>query len=154
MIRGAFAPADGSTTTINRVSPKPPAVADLEWIGDLEFRAASAKITMTLDGESTAGPSPVQALAFALAGCMSVDVIDILRKGRHDVRALKAHLVADRAPESPHRFVKVSLRFVVQGAVPEQAVERAIALSRDKYCSVWQSMRPDIDFTTTYEISA
>jgi putative redox protein len=135
------------------VAPKPPTVADLDWIGDLTFRATSGRITLTIDGESTAGPSPVQALAFALSGCMSADVIDILRKGRHEVRAFKAHLVADRAPESPHRFVRVGLRFSIEGAVPAQAVERAIGLSRDKYCSVWHSMRTDIDFTTSYEIS-
>jgi putative redox protein len=136
------------------VAPKPPTLADLEWIDNLKFRATSGRITLTIDGESTAGPSPVQALAFALSGCMSADVIDILRKGRYGVRAFKAHLAAERAPENPHRFVKVDLRFSIAGTVPASAVERAIALSRDKYCSVWHSMQPDIDFTTSYEISA
>ena len=53
---------------------KPPVVADLTWIGDLKFDARSGKATTTIDGDSTAGPSPVQALVFALAGCMAADI--------------------------------------------------------------------------------
>ena len=60
-----------------------------------------------------AGPSPVQALALALAGCMSVDVVHILERGRQPLRALRARLVAERAAEDPHRLVRVDLRFTV-----------------------------------------
>ena len=64
---------------------------------------------MTLDSAGVAGPSPVQALGFALAGCMAMDVVHMLKKGRHDLRGLKVSLVADRAPEDPHRFTAVTL---------------------------------------------
>jgi putative redox protein len=131
---------------------KPPTVADLTWIGDLKFAGVSGRTSITLDGDSTAGPSPVQALAFALAGCMATDVIHILTKGRYPVRALRAHLAAQRAPEDPHRFVKVDLRFDVDGAVPVDAVERAMALSREKYCSVWHSLNHDIDLQVTCDV--
>jgi putative redox protein len=134
--------------------PKPPTVADLQWQRDLVFHAESGGQTMTMDGDSKAGPSPVQALAFALAGCMATDLAFILAKGRHTPRALRAHIVADRAQEDPHRFVRVNLRFTVEGDVPADAVERTIALSREKYCSVWHSMRPDIDFTVSFELIA
>jgi putative redox protein len=134
------------------VTPKPPAVADLTWIGDLKFAGVSGATSITLDGDSTAGPSAVQALAFALASCMATDVIYILTKGRHPVRGLRAHLAAQRAPEDPHRFVKVDLRFEVDGAVPPEAVERAISLSRETYCSVWHSLNHDIDFQVTYDV--
>jgi putative redox protein len=130
----------------------PPTVADLTWIGDLKFGGVSGTTSITLDGDSTAGPSPVQALAFALAGCMAMDVISILTKGRHPVRALRAHLSAQRAPEDPRRFVKVELDFDVEGAVPPEPVERAITLSREKYCSVWHSLNHDIDFQVTCDI--
>ena len=100
-----------------------------------------------------AGPKRA-ALAFAIAGCMGTDVAFILAKGRFAFRALRAHLVADRAQEDPHRFVRVNLRFVVEGTLPADAVERAIALSREKYCSVWHSMRQDIDFTVSFELIA
>lgn len=81
---------------------------------------------------------------------MSIDVVDILLKGRHPLRALRARLSADRAPETPHRVVRVSLDFTIGGEVPADAIDRAIALSRDKYCSVWHSMRQDIPFTIAW----
>lgn len=131
---------------------KPPIVADLSWLGDLRFQAVSAKASITIDGDSTAGPSPVQALVFALAGCMAADVVFILTKGRHDVRALRARLNAERAQQNPHRLLKVNLHFDLEGAVPGDAVQRAISLSREKYCSVWHSLNPDIDLQVTSDI--
>jgi putative redox protein len=134
------------------VTSKPPIVADLTWIGELKFGGVSGATSITLDGDSAAGPSPVQALAFALASCMAMDVIYMLTKGRHPVRALRAHLSAQRAEEEPHRFVRVELDFDVEGAVPPEAAERAISLSREKYCSVWHSLNHDIDFQVTCDI--
>ena len=83
---------------------------------------------------------------------MSVDVAHILSKGRNSFRALRSRLTAERAQQDPHRFVRVTLAFTLEGGVPEDVVARAIALSHDKYCSVWHSMRQDIDFTTTFEV--
>ena len=131
---------------------KPPTVADLTWISDLQFLAVSDKTSITLDSAGIAGPSPVQALAFALAGCMSMDVAFILTKGRFTFHGLRAHLSAERSPDDPHRLVSVTIHFTVEGAVPPDAVARAIALSHDKHCSVWHSMRQDIVFTTTYDV--
>jgi len=131
---------------------KPPTVVDLTWIGDLRFTGVSGVTSVTIDGNSAAGPSPVQALAFALAGCMATDVVHILVKGRHAVRGLRAHMTAFRAQDEPHRFLKVDLRFEIEGAVPVEAVDRAIALSRDKYCSVWHSLNHDIDLQVTRDI--
>jgi putative redox protein len=131
---------------------KPPVVADLTWLGDLRFRAVSGHASLTIDGDSTAGPSPVQSLVFALAGCMAADVVFILTKGRYDVRALRARLSAQRAQENPHRILKVDLHFELEGAVPGDAVQRAISLSREKYCSVWHSLNPDIDLHVTSDI--
>ncbi len=126
--------------------------ASLRWRNDLSFEARSGGIALMLDGDGTAGPSPVQALAMAVAGCMAIDVVDIVRKGRHELTGLSAELVAERAPEPPRRFLSVTMHFVVTGAVPPAAVERALQLSRDKYCSVWHSMRQDIPLTTTFEV--
>src|SRR4029453_3480708 len=109
---------------------KPPVAATLSWQGDLRFEASRRGIQLLLDGDGVAGPSPVQTLAFSIAGCMAMDVIDIVRKGRHPVRAMEAHFDGDRAQTHPHRFVAVRLKFVLHGEVPTAAVERAIALSR------------------------
>lgn len=84
---------------------------------------------------------------------MAADVVDILRKGRHPLTALRVTFTGARAEHSPRRFTQIQLRFDVRGAVPAEAVERAIALSRDKYCSVWHSFRQDIAFSTTFNIT-
>jgi len=131
---------------------KPPSIVDLTWLGDLRFGGRSDKASITLDSSGLAGPSPVQALGFALAGCMTTDVAHILTKGRHPFRALRSHLVADRSPDDPHRFVRMTLHVTVEGQVPADAVERAVALSREKYCSVWHSMRQDIEFVATHDV--
>lgn len=131
---------------------KPPTVVDLTWIGGLTLAGTSDNAAITLDSAGLAGPSPVQSLGFALAGCMTMDVVHILTKGRHVLRGLRSHLVADRSPDEPHRFVGMTLQFTIEGDVPADAVERAIALSREKYCSVWHSMRQDIAFTVTHDI--
>ncbi|HQZ38790.1 MAG TPA: OsmC family protein [Vicinamibacterales bacterium] len=132
--------------------PGPPTTAELVWTRDLQFEARSGQTSLTIDSRGVAGPSPIDALAFALAGCMAVDVVDILTKGRHALGALSAELAAERAPEPPRRFLTVQLHFRVTGDVPEAAVERAIQLSRDRYCSVWHTLRQDIAFTTTFEV--
>jgi putative redox protein len=124
---------------------------DLTWIGDLKFSTTASKASLTLDSTGAAGPSPVGALGAALAGCMTTDVVDILLKGRHPLTALQSRLVAERAATNPHRFVSMTLHFTIEGQVPPEAIERAIALSRDKYCSVWHSMRQDIVFTVTFD---
>ena len=130
--------------------PKPPTILDLTWIGDLKFSGTSDKASLVLDSAGVAGPSPVQTLAFALAGCMAMDLAYIFTKGRYVYRALRAHLQAERAVEDPHRIVRATLHFTVEGDVPGETIERAIALSREKYCSVWHSMRQDIEFTVTW----
>jgi uncharacterized OsmC-like protein len=105
-------------------SPSPePLVLDLEWLGENRLRGRSGGVEIVMDSPPVAGPSPVQALAFGLAGCMAIDVI-----------------------------VKVDLRYTITGDVPADRVQRAIDLSRDKYCSVWHSMRPDIELTTSFEV--
>jgi putative redox protein len=132
--------------------PGPVTTASLVWTRDLQFEARSGRTSLIIDSNGAAGPSPIESLAFALAGCMAVDVVDILVKGRHALTALSAELVAERAAEPPRRFVTVTLHFVVTGDIPAAPIERALQLSRDKYCSVWQSLRQDIAFTTTFEV--
>lgn len=132
---------------------KPPITATLTWQGDRRFQAATPTKSIVLDGDSAAGPSPVEALAMALGGCMAIDVADIVVKGRHDLKALEVRLVGQRRAEAPRHFVSFTLHFGLTGNVPAPAVERAIQLSRDKYCSVWLSLRQDIDLLTSFEVT-
>ena len=131
---------------------KPPVTAELIWSNDLRFGATSGAIATVVDGDSTAGPSPVQMLVIGLAGCMSIDIVDILRKGRHPLSGFRATVEATRAPDPPRRVVSAALHFHIRGEVPTAAVERAIALSRDRYCSVWHSLRSDIELTTAFDL--
>lgn len=131
---------------------KPPLTAELLWTEGLRFGATSGSTAAVVDGDGRAGPSPMQLAAFGLAGCMAADVVDMLKKGHHSLTGVRIAFRGERAPEPPRRFVRITLHFHVSGAVPPDAVERAIALSREKYCSVWHSMRPDIAFTTAFDV--
>jgi putative redox protein len=128
--------------------------AELLWTQDLRFTATSRSQSFVIDSQGVAGPSPMQLLAVAFAGCMSMDVADIIRKGRHQVTGLAVSLTADLAQEPPKRFIAVRIHFRIAGAVPGAVVERAIDLSRQRYCSVWHSLRQDLPLTTTFDIVA
>ena len=130
-----------------------PTTVELIWEHDLVFGGRSGGVRLTLDSASADGPSPMQALAFALAGCMAMDVVHVIRKGRHELRGLRADLSATREAETPHRFNAITLHYTVTGTVAPDVVERAIQLSREKYCSVWHSMRQDIPFDVTFSVS-
>ena len=133
--------------------PKPPTVLELVWEHDLVFGGRSGDITMTLDSAAVSGPSPMQALGFALAGCMAMDLVHILKKGRHDLRGLRVDLKGERTQTEPRRFTRIELRYTITGNVPAEPIERAIQLSREKYCSVWHSMRQDIELDVSFSVS-
>lgn len=133
--------------------PKPPLTATLTWQGDLRFHAATPRASIILDSDSIAGPSPPEAVAIALAGCMAIDVADIVIKGRYTLQGMETKIIGHRRDDPPRHFVSFTLHFALIGDVPAHAVERAIQLSRDKYCSVWHSLRQDINLQTTFEVA-
>ncbi len=135
-------------------SEKPRPIVELVWEHDLVLSGHAGGVGMTLDSASEAGPSPMQTLAFALAGCMAMDVVHVVKKGRYNLRGLRADLSGTRAPTEPKRFTAISLHFAVTGDVPDDKVARAIELSREKYCSVWHSMREDIELDVTYTVTS
>jgi len=108
---------------------KPPVELELVWEGDLRFKGTAGTQSLALDGDGASAPSPVQALAFALAGCMAADLVHILRKGRYEVGSVRARFHGERAESEPRRFVRIDLRFVVGGDAPDDRIERALALS-------------------------
>jgi putative redox protein len=127
--------------------------ATLEWGAGLRFNAAVGPHTFVLDGERKAGCSPTEALMLSLAGCMAIDVVDILSKMGTAPRAVRAEISGTRADNPPRRFTQLALHFEIAGAGIAQAqAERAIALSREKYCSVWHSLRQDIELKVTYHL--
>lgn len=134
--------------------PKPPVSLGLKWEEGLRFTATHRDHTWTLDGHNEEGPSPVIALASALAGCMAIDIVHILMRGRHKVGALETTFDGQRADTEPRRFTRIDLRFTISTSAPLEAVERAVELSHEKYCSVWHSMRQDIEFHTAIDLQA
>jgi putative redox protein len=132
---------------------KPPLTATLTWQGALKFRAATPRTEIILDSDSTDGPSPPEALAMALAGCMAMDVADIVLKGRHALTTLQVNVVGERRDDPPRHFVHFTIHFILGGVVPGPAVQRALDLSREKYCSVWHSLRQDMRMDTTFEVN-
>lgn len=128
----------------------------LEWTGEqLQFRGGKVGGPEVLvDSDGAAGPSPVEALVLALAGCMAVDVLDITRKMRLPIAGLDVVVEADRAAEPPRRLTALKQKFRTTGvaAADEDKVRRAIDLSRDKYCSVLHSLREDIEMSFELEL--
>jgi putative redox protein len=132
--------------------PAPPFETELEWEGGLRFRGRAGETEVLMDSPPKAGFTPVQALGFALAGCMAMDVASILERGRLDLKGLKVRLEGRRSPDHPKRLLTAEMRFTVEGPIPPDRVERAIELSRERYCSVLHSLREDIELTTSFEI--
>lgn len=113
---------------------------------------------LTMDGAPDGGgrnlaPRPMETLLAGAGGCTAYDVMLILKRGRHDVRACQVKLDADRAGEDPKVFTRIRMHFIVSGrAVPAAAVERAIALSHDKYCSATIMLGKTAAIETSYEV--
>lgn len=124
----------------------------LRWDGDERFTGESGSLPITLDGSGDA-LSPMQALAAGLAGCMSIDVASILEKGRQPVESMEITLTGERADQPPRRFVSFQIHYRISGKVDPKKVERAIALSKETYCSVWHTLRQDIPFDTSFEVA-
>ncbi len=131
---------------------KPPTVVTAEWTGELAFEIRAGDHAIVTDGDAAQGLSPVQLLGAALAGCMATDVALILTRGRQPLKNLVVTLSARRADHDPHRVLGVQLHFAVGGDVNHAQLDRAVQLSREKYCSVWHSMREDITLDATTSI--
>jgi len=130
--------------------PKRESRVEVTWAGEHRFDTGRpGGPTSRLDGDGNTGQSPVDGLLSALAACSAADVVDILAKRRTPVERLRVEVRGERREELPRRFTKVELRYIVDGAGIEAAhVERAIALSHEKYCSVGATLAKDLEITT------
>jgi putative redox protein len=117
--------------------------AQLHWRAGVIFDATAGAHTFRVDGDSSAGASPMQHLLVALGGCMGIDIADILVKMRTPPARLDVALEGERPEEPPRRFTRVVMTLRIEGDVPLRNVERAIALSKDRYCSVWRTFAQD-----------
>ena len=106
------------------------------------------------DAAGGSGPKPIELVAVALAGCTAFDVVTILRQKNHQkVTGYEVHVEADQVERPPQVFASVRIRHVVTGfEIDKAAVERAIRLSEEKYCSVGAMIRQSAKFETQYEV--
>jgi len=124
------------------------------WAGDHRFDTGRpGGPTARIDSDTVTGQSPVDALLSALATCTAVDVVDILRKRRTPVSALRVEVVAWRVNTTPRRLSSVLLRYYITGTgIERDQALRAIELAVTKYCSVRDSLREDIDVKWELEL--
>lgn len=113
---------------------------------------------LTMDGAPDGGgrnlaPRPMETVLAGSGACSAYDVVLILKRGRHDVRGCRVAVDAERAPTDPKVFTRIRLHFTVRGrGLPPAAVERAIALSHEKYCSASAMLGKTAEITTSFEI--
>jgi putative redox protein len=105
------------------------------------------------NGGQNLAPRPMEMLLAGTGGCTAYDVVLILKRGRHDVRGCSVKLNADRAETDPKVFTRINMHFSVTGkGVPALAVERAIAMSHEKYCSASVMLGKTAEITTSFEV--
>jgi len=131
----------------------PVKTATTTWLGGLTFDAQARQHHIMLDspgGEGNdRGPSPVEVTLMGLAACTAMDVVSILRKKRQPFTKLAVSAEGVQADEHPHRFLSVTLTYEVGGeGVDRKAVERAVELSEEKYCSVSASLQQPTEIVT------
>jgi len=132
--------------------------AQVKFDQEMRFRGTSEsghEIVLDADPESggkNAGPRPMELLLLALAGCMAMDVISILRKKREPVEGYEVRISGRRAQEHPQVFTEIHLEHVVTGDVREESLARAIELSDTRYCPVRAMLRPETRVTLSHRV--
>ena len=133
--------------------------ARVKWIeGMLMLGESSSGHVVAMDGSPefggrNLGVRPMEMLLLGMGGCTEFDVLLILRKGRHEVTGCEVHLEAERASTNPKVFTHIHARFVVTGKnIPESAVERAVKLSAEKYCSASIMLGATARITHDFEV--
>ena len=105
------------------------------------------------NGGANLAPRPMETVLAGTGGCTAYDVVLILKRGRHDVRGCSVKLTSERATTDPKVFTKIHMHFIVTGrALASVAVERAIALSHDKFCSATIMLGKTAEITTSFEL--
>lgn len=130
--------------------------AEIRYGGDDFFIATSPSghaQAIDVKGDRKAAPTPMEMLLVSVGACTGADIVSILEKKRQDVRGYRIEVKGERREEHPRAFTKFHIHHIVYGVnVSAQAVEMAIQLSDEKYCSVAATVRPAAEITTSFEI--
>ncbi len=127
--------------------------AHVSWDKDLTFTGTTdSGYKAVMDGNGQA-ISPMESVLIAVGACSSVDVVDIIKKGRFNITSCECELEAERAEEPPRVFTKIHAHYTVSGdGISEKALARAVQLSAEKYCSVMLMLTGNVDINTSYTL--
>jgi putative redox protein len=131
--------------------------ATVTWLSDMTFDAEMGSHHILMDSAATAeascGPSPMQLVLAAVAGCTAMDVVSILRKSRQPFTRVTVRAEGEQAEDHPRRYTHVTLVYEVHGeGLDPTAVERAVRLSDERYCSVSASLKEPVTVSTRIEL--
>ncbi len=126
----------------------------LKWDKDLIFVGTTQQgYEIEFDAQAQWGCKPTEALLLSLAGCMGIDVVMFLQKMRVRLASFKVELAGERNPTPPQYFKAIEMVFYIAGKdLNPDKIDRAISLSRAKYCSVYNSLRQDLEMKVRYVI--
>ena len=137
--------------TVEKKETSAPSVVRVKWIDGMRFVATdSMGHSIVMDASKQAGGegsgfSPLQLLLAALGGCTGIDIVDIMRKQRQQVDDLEILVSGERVKEPPRVYSDIHVEYRVKGRdIKERAVQRAIRLSEDKYCSVGAMLKAKV----------
>jgi putative redox protein len=133
-----------------------PAPTVIQYAGD-EFLIATTPsghaIALDIKSGRKSAPGPLELFIAGLGGCTAADVISILLKKREQLTAYRVEIRSERREEHPRSFRRIELKHVIHGHnISAESVERAIALSTEKYCSAIATVRATAEVFTTYEV--
>lgn len=127
----------------------------LEWDKDLIFNVRTQMgYEIEYDANLQWGCAPTETLLASVAGCMAIDVFYFLKKMRADIKSFKIDFTGVRKPDPPQYYKSIALVIKIEGeGITPKKMDRAISLSHDKYCSVYNALRKDIQVTTSYKLN-
>lgn len=126
----------------------------LNWTDELRFEGRSEGGVVAIDGDGMHGTTPVDLLLEAVAACTASDVVDILKKGRQELRSMTVECSGERRDDAPKYVKRLHMVFRMAGDVDEAKAQRAVDLSLEKYCSVFHSLRMDLAVDTEIHIES
>jgi len=133
-------------------SINPVVKTSLAWERDLIFTGSTPQgYEIEFDANAECGCKPTESLLLSLAGCMGIDIMMILTKMRMKIVSFRIETKGERNGQPPQYYKAVEMVMHIAGKnLDPVKVERAIALSRDKYCSVYNSLRPDMEMNVRF----
>lgn len=127
----------------------------LEWEKDLIFNVRTQMgYEIEYDANLQWGCAPTETLLTSVAGCMAIDVFFFLKKMKAEIKSFNINFEGKRKPDPPQYYSSINMTIKLTGeGITEKKVERAISLSQDKYCSVYNALRDDIEVNVDYIIN-